>query len=104
MENIKELRTFLGEVMKGVKAGTIDIDQAKAIKDLGQTIVNSAKIEVDFIKAAKIQQPATDFISGAIIKPLENAKEDYPQLGNSRPKAEYTNNGHLQLQDKFKSA
>lgn len=105
MENIKELRTFLGDVMKGLKDGTVSNEKAKTIRDLGQVLVNSAKVEVDFIKAAKVKD-ATDFISSGVVKSLNGIKEqskpieDKP-LQEERPKAEYTNTGHLQLQGKY---
>jgi hypothetical protein len=95
MKNIKELRNFLGETMKALKDGHLDVDKAKTISDLGQVIVNTAKVEVDFIKAAKIKD-ATDFISDAIIKPIEDQKQE---LG--RPKAEYSNQGHQKALDKY---
>lgn len=88
MKNIKELRNFLGEAMRELKAGTLDLDKAKTISELGQVIVNSAKVEVDFIKAAKVKD-ATDFISDAIIRPLIGEETPVKQL--ERPKAEYSN-------------
>lgn len=95
MKNIKELRSFLGEVMKDLKEGKIDVDKARTIKDIGQVLVNSAKVEVDFIKAAKIKD-ATDFISDGIIKSLtEGPKEETPVKQLKRPEAVYSNsNGH----------
>jgi hypothetical protein len=108
MENIKELRNFLGDAMKALKDGTLSNEKAKTIRDLGQVLVNSAKVEVDFIKAAKVKD-ATDFISAGVVKSLHGIKEqsktieEQPVQGE-RPKAEYTNNGHLQLQDKYKTA
>jgi hypothetical protein len=39
----------------------MDLDRAKTIADVAQTIINSAKVEVDFIKATG-QASATDFI------------------------------------------
>lgn len=49
--DITELRSILFDAMRGLKDGKIDVDKAKAISDIGQVIINSAKVEVDHIKA-----------------------------------------------------
>lgn len=91
MKNVKELRNFLGDIMKGLKDGTIDVDKAKTISELGQVIVNSAKVEVDFIKAAKIKD-ATDFISDGVVKSLTGREEKREESETpTRPKAVYDN-------------
>lgn len=48
---INDLRTHLFDAIEGLKAGTLDLDKARAIADLGQTVINSAKVEVDYLKA-----------------------------------------------------
>ena len=48
---IDDLRSMLMDTMRAVKDGSIDIDKAKAISDLGQTVINAAKVEVDYAKA-----------------------------------------------------
>jgi len=45
-----ELREHLFDTLKGLKAGTMKIDQAQAICQTAQTIINSAKVEVDYAK------------------------------------------------------
>lgn len=49
--NINDLRAHLFEALKGLKDGTVDIEKAKAMSELAQVIVNSAKVEVDYAKA-----------------------------------------------------
>jgi Cu/Zn superoxide dismutase len=49
--NINDLRAHLFDAIKGLKDGSIDIEKAKAMSDLAQVIVNSAKVEVDYAKA-----------------------------------------------------
>lgn len=49
--NIDDLRTHLFDAIRELKAGRIDIDKAKAISEIAQVIVNSAKVEVDYAKA-----------------------------------------------------
>lgn len=50
MRNIDDLREALFDTIDGLKKGTIDVSQAKAIGDLSQVIINTAKVEVDYIK------------------------------------------------------
>jgi hypothetical protein len=50
---IEDLRDHLFETIEMLKDGDMDIQKAKAIKDVAQTIVNSAKVEVDFLKFTK---------------------------------------------------
>lgn len=47
---INDLRDHLFETLERLKDGEIDIETAKAMADVGQ-IINSAKIEIDFIRA-----------------------------------------------------
>jgi hypothetical protein len=47
---IEDLRNHLFEVIESLKDNEIDIEKASAIKDIAQVIVNSAKVEVDFMK------------------------------------------------------
>lgn len=50
--NISELRDHLFETIAALKDKDqpMDIDRAKAISDVAQVIINSAKAEVDYIK------------------------------------------------------
>lgn len=48
---INDLRTTLFETLQAVKSGGIELDRAKAICDISQTIINTAKAETDFAKA-----------------------------------------------------
>lgn len=47
---VEDLRNHLFEVIEGLKDGSVDIEKAKAIADVGQVIVNSAKVEVDYLR------------------------------------------------------
>lgn len=51
MNNLTTLRDHLFATLQGVKDGNITIEKAKAISELSQVIVNTAKIEVDYIRA-----------------------------------------------------
>jgi hypothetical protein len=50
---IEDLRNHLFATLEGLldEESPLEIDRAKAVADVAQVIVNSAKIEVDFIKA-----------------------------------------------------
>ena len=50
-KTIADLRNAMFDTIDGLRGGTINIDQAKAISELGQVIINSAKVEVDYLKA-----------------------------------------------------
>lgn len=49
--SIDDLRKRLFETIDGVKAGTINLEQARTISELSQVVVNSAKVEVEFLRA-----------------------------------------------------
>lgn len=50
MSNLQTLRQHLFDTLAGLKADTIKIDQARAINETAQVIINSAKVEVDFMR------------------------------------------------------
>lgn len=52
MNDITTLREHLFRAMQGVSDGSMSVEKAKAVSDISQTIINSAKVEVDFIKAS----------------------------------------------------
>jgi len=49
---IEDLRNHLFAALEALadKENPMDIDRAKAISDVAQTIINSAKVEVDYLK------------------------------------------------------
>lgn len=51
----EDLRARLFDAIDGVKAGTLDIDKARAINDLSQTIVNLSRVEVDYARATEVK-------------------------------------------------
>jgi len=54
MQNrIEDLRNHLFATLEALQddENPMDITRAKAISDVAQTIINSAKVEVDFLKA-----------------------------------------------------
>ena len=47
---IEDLRNHLFETIEMLKDGDMEMDKAKTIADVAQVIINSAKVEVDFMK------------------------------------------------------
>lgn len=50
-QNIEALRAALFDAMRSVRSGALDLDKARAINELGKTLVDTARVEVDYIKA-----------------------------------------------------
>jgi hypothetical protein len=50
IDNFNSMREIIFESIKMVKDGSLDLDKAKTISMLSQTIINSVKVEVDFLK------------------------------------------------------
>lgn len=51
-KSINDLREILFATLEGIKDGSVDLDKARAINDLGKTITETAKVEVDYLRAA----------------------------------------------------
>ncbi len=49
--NFKELRSILFDTLRDVKDGKMDVKKAKSISEISQTLINSAKVEVDYLKS-----------------------------------------------------
>lgn len=64
---IEDLRNHLFATIEALsdKEEPMDIDRAKAISDVAQTIINSAKVEVDFLN--KVGGNGTGFINDKLI-------------------------------------
>lgn len=50
-KNISDLREAMFEAIQALKDGKMSVEQAKAVSELGQVIINTAKVEVEHIKA-----------------------------------------------------
>lgn len=51
MPNISTLRSHLFATLEGLRNGSVEVDKARAINETAQVLINSAKAEVDFMKA-----------------------------------------------------
>lgn len=61
---IEDLRNHLFAALEGLADPDepMDIDRAKAISDVAQTIINSAKVEIDYLKQVGGSRAPTNFI------------------------------------------
>ena len=57
---IEHRRDHLFETIEMLKDGDMEIDKARTIAEVAQVIINSAKVEVDFIKT--VHGNGSDFI------------------------------------------
>ena len=67
--NIADLRKKLFETLAAVKSGTLELDRARLVNEIGKTLIDSAKVEVDFIRAT--DGSGSEFLGNA-------AKEEAP--------------------------
>ncbi len=51
-KTIDDLRAMIFETMQDVKDGRMDIERAKTMGDLAQVVINSAKVEVQYLTSA----------------------------------------------------
>jgi hypothetical protein len=49
-KTIEDLRDHLFATLQAVKDGSLDLDKARAINDVAKTIVDTAKVEVDYLR------------------------------------------------------
>ena len=59
--NIGDLRQRLFDTMDAVRAKTIDLDHARMVNDIGKTLIDSAKVEVEFLRVA--EETKSDFLN-----------------------------------------
>lgn len=75
MNDINQLRSALFETLQSVKSGDMDISRAKAISEVAQTIINTAKVEIDYMQAS-----GADVVSGFIGNPQQRSQPVLTQI------------------------
>lgn len=70
--DINALREALFDVLEGLKSGSLDVERAKAINETAQVLVNTAKAEIDYLKAVEATS-GTGFIQ-ADVEPMRSFK------------------------------
>lgn len=63
-KSISDLREALFATLEGVKAGTVDLDKARTVNEVAKTIVETAKVEVDYLRVTGGGE--SEFLDGAI--------------------------------------
>lgn len=72
---LPDLRNHLFEAIEMLKSGEMDIAQAQAINNIAQTLVASAKVEVEYIRQVGGMNDRCDFIEGnAPVQPMRLVK------------------------------
>lgn len=63
-DTIAQLRSELFKTLRGLadKNEPMDIDRAKAVSDVAQTLINTAKVEIEHMKVSG--SSGSDFIAG----------------------------------------
>jgi hypothetical protein len=79
---IEDLRVTLFETLRGLSAGTVDLDRAKAVGDISQTIINTGKLEVEFMR--QTGQTGTTFIP-YLAGPAPNEHETQTGIATRTP-------------------
>lgn len=49
-KNLDDLRGVLFSTLESLKAGTMDLDRARVMNDVAKTLVDTAKVEVQFLQ------------------------------------------------------
>jgi hypothetical protein len=49
-KTINDLRDALFSTLQAVRDGSMDLDKARAINEISKTVIESAKVEVDFLR------------------------------------------------------
>lgn len=69
-KTINDLREKLFATLDAVKSGSMDLDKARAVNEIGRTIIETAKVEVDYLRA--IGGGESSFIDSAAPPPTES--------------------------------
>jgi len=49
-KSITDLRDILFATLEGIKTGAVDLDKARNINEVAKTIVDTAKLEVEYLR------------------------------------------------------
>lgn len=49
-KTMEDLRDVLFSTLQGIKDGSMDIEKSRAINDISKTLVDTAKVEVDYLR------------------------------------------------------
>ena len=74
---VEDLRDQLFATIDGLRDGSLDVARARAITDVAQVIVNSAKVEAEVMKATR--HKGSGFLP-ELAAPAETTKPGQPRL------------------------
>ena len=69
-KGIEDLRAALFDTLQGLKAGTVSVETARGINEIGKTLVDTAKVEIDYLRLTEREE--SEFLSS-------------PGVGNNMP-------------------
>lgn len=72
-DDINALRAILYDALRGVKAGTLGVKEARSMIDIARTLIGSAKVEVDYLRV-------TGAPGGSAFLAVDNAVVSKPAL------------------------
>ncbi len=49
-KSLNDLRAVLFATLEGVKSGQLEVDKARAINELGKTLIDTAKVEIEYLE------------------------------------------------------
>lgn len=61
MKTVQDLRAALFDTLDELRAGRMTVEQAKAVSEVAQTIINTAKVEVDYCRVTE-QRSGSGFL------------------------------------------
>lgn len=64
-QDLNTLRAVLFDTLQAVKAGEIELDKARAVNEIGKTLLDSAKVEVEYLRATG--QGSSQFLEAASV-------------------------------------
>lgn len=67
-QDLSALRAALFDVLQKVKSGEMEVDKARAVNDIGKTLLDSARVEVSYLKATG--QSNSQFLEGTSAEAL----------------------------------
>jgi len=81
---LQGLRAHLFDAIDRVKAGTITIEQARTISDLSQVVVNTAKVEIDYLRGLEGDHATSPFLAAPAVDAGQTIEERELPAGTVR--------------------
>jgi hypothetical protein len=81
-KTLEDLRTHLFATLASLRDedNPMDVDRARAISDVAKTVIDSAKAEIDYIKATGNESASLAVFAGAAIEQKDNQPNQNEKL------------------------